>query len=283
MKTRKKRPESESVSNAMLKGVADKQEEVRTNMYATPTEWSYWGNKKEDEKKVTDYGGDAIKAANSITTTLDEAWTKGNNNTADAIEYGGLVVKRGDAYTSANQKSGQEGKIKLKYKGGDLQDKDEIKGEYHSHQYSTDDIAKVTGAYDWDGSGTGPSGQDFCALAYQKLSDGYFSIVEAGTVRSIIVVNNAEKYKAAFVKRNDAGVIDMTKTIDGEIEKAILTEDYMPKNPKATNKKTYVEAYWLGLINGLNEVKKQNDNQDIGLTLLKSKPGKKTEYDTVYP
>src|ERR1044071_6053612 len=134
MRTRKKRPEAESVSDAMLKGVTDKQEEVRTNMYATPAEWSYWGNKKEDEK-VTDYSGDAIKAANSINTTLDEAWTKGNNNTADSIEYGGLVVKRGDTYASANQKSGQEGQIKLKYKGGDLQEGDEIKGEYHSHQY----------------------------------------------------------------------------------------------------------------------------------------------------
>jgi hypothetical protein len=249
--------------------------------------WNYWPAMK-DEVIPPDYAADAITAANKIDPALNEAWTKSQNNTADVKpqEYAGGVVKRKDGtYESVNQKEGREGDSKPKIKNKDLNEGDVASGEYHTHPYSQENIALVSGegkAYNWDGTGTGPSGGDFTSLAYQKLNDGFFSIVESGTTRSIIVVTDAKAFKAAFVKQGDQITTDMQFTIDDMIGKTLLDPVYgKSEDPKV--KKNYADVYWVGLLRGLAEVKKENDGKDIGMKLLKSKPGNKSEYDTVYP
>lgn len=258
------------------------------NQTGNSTKWNYWPNKIIDET-TPDYAADAIKATNQVDADLNTAWTLSKNNDPNekAHEYAGGVVKRKNGtYESVNQKEGREGDSSPKVRKKDLLEGDVAVGDYHTHPYSPKDAKHNAGTgWDWDGQGTGPSGGDFTSLAYQKLTNGQFSIIEAGTVRSIIVVTDADAFVKAFKANTgfDAPTIGKDATIDAEIDKATHNVDYMEKNPNAKDKKSYTETYWLGLLNGLKEIKKENGDKDIGMKLLRSKAGNKSEYDTVYP
>lgn len=262
--------------------VKEQRAKQETTVLAGNVPVSAYDNKMNVEETESDYTSQAIQAANDLDAVLTQAWTDSHNNTTESNEYGAVVIKRGDKYVSSEVKKYKEGSASPKVKKKDLQEGDVVSGDFHTHPYETDDIAKVTGAYNWDGTGTGPSGADFCAPAYAREKSGYFMIIESGTTRSIIIIQDSEKYRKAFVHDNGQTVTDEAGSIDAAIDAAVLNKDYMQKNPNAANPKPYQEVYWIGLVNGLNEVKKKAGG-DIGLKLLRSKKDKKSEYDTVFP
>lgn len=273
MITKKKRPEDENSAR----------HETGHNV---TSDWKFWPDKILADT-LPDYPADAIKAANSIDATLNSAWTLSNPNNANVTpqEYaGGIVKKKDGSYISVHQKEGHEGDSKPKVRKKDMEEGDVAAGDYHTHPWSPADIADMSGTgYNWDGQGQGPSGADFISLAHQKLTDGHFSIIESGNLRSIIVVTDAKAYKAAFLKQNGPVTFEMTATIEEFINKAIGDPMNMENNPNASNPLSYSEAYFLGLVNGLKEVQRQFGGNDIGMKLLRSKPGKKSEYDTIFP
>ena len=247
------------------------------------TSVSGYDSKMNLDETGPDYATSAIQAANDIDATLTKAWTDSKNNAEETKEHAAVVIKRGDKYVTSEVKEYNEGNSSPKVKKKNLEEGDVVAGDFHTHPYGTEEIARTSGSYNWDGQGTGPSGADFVSVAQAKIENGYFMIIESGTVRSIIVIDDVAKYKNAFVHHNGPVTTTEEATIDGAVKDAVLNPDYAEKNPNATNPKTYDEAYWIGTINGLNQVKKNAGGGDIGLKLLRSKKDKKSEYETVFP
>jgi len=218
----------------------------------------------------------AIKFLNSIavSTKMSEAWKNSSPGTDKATEWSGAIVERGKDSLALNVKPGKSGHSKPKVQGGEInKNTDVVKGDFHTHPFSPEDIANVTGSYNWDGQGDGPSGGDFESI--RTSPTGYFMAIEAGTIKYLIVVNNADMFKKC-------AYLNMEKVIDDESKKSILNKDNAERNPNAKTPMNYPSAHLQGIVNALNQMKKDCKVDDIGITLLKTTDLEKMTYETVF-
>jgi len=224
----------------------------------------------------SEYVQNAIKFINNkeVSMKMNEAWTQSSPGTDDAKEWSGALVERGTDQLALNVKPGKGGHSKPQIRGGEInKETDQVKGDFHTHPYNPKDIKKVTGAYNWDGQGLGPSGGDFESLKGERT--GYFMAMESGTIRYLIVVNDAYKFKK-YAYQN------LEKAIDDEADKSVLTRDNMERNPDAKTPMSHQAAHLQGVVNALNQMKADKGTDDIGITLLKTTDKEKTKYEKVF-
>jgi len=224
----------------------------------------------------TEYVQNAIKFLNSneVSMKMNEAWTQSSPGTDNAKEWSGALVERGADHLALNVKPGKGAHSIPQTRGGEINKKtDIVKGDFHTHPYNPEEINRVTGSYNWDGRGLGPSGGDFESLKGEKT--GYFMAIESGTIRYIIVVTDAYKFKK-YAYQN------LEKAIDDEADKSVLNPDNAEKNPNPKTPMSHQAAHLKGVLNALNQMKISYGVDDVGITLLKTTDLKKTMYEKVF-
>ena len=105
---------------------------------------------------------------------------------------------------------------------------------------------------------------------------------ESGDTRTIIVITDFQAYQSAFKHDNGQVTTDEAGVIDAAIAASVNDPNNCQKNPNAKNPESFEAAYWQGLINGLQQVQKDNGGNSIGIQVLKANDANKTNYVQVY-
>lgn len=214
------------------------------------------------------------KILTSINDSLNKAWQKSDvSNVKNAKEYGGTIVQNKETgeFKAVNEVGGSDNYY-TDFSGID-NSKYEIIGEYHDHPYGTKELEQYKKVWGPAFNGLGVTfdtgdllnlGSD--ALFRSELKKDYVSIIESGSVRYVLVVNDVGIYKE-FV--SGPTNFQPAQTIDDSFSKA-----FEGKNAPEKNTTDFAEANWKVLINALKAYKEKN-KKEIGFNLYRTTDEKK--------